>query len=205
MMTFNDEAEAPAERQYPYRAGWMSLGCAVLLLSMLGSGGAALLPVGCEKFRDGNLPVGIALLVIGVFGAPLLLVALGVLFVGIREAIRPRLLRVTTGSLILPINLRQNSTAEEEDEHGEKKRVPPAHPEEVPFAAIRWIRREGPPNPGSDKLMIVHDLSKQTLVIEQYMMRTADFNELESVLRTAVPGAFASAPPTTPPVESQET
>ena len=168
---------------------------------MLGVGGTALVPVGCEKVRAGNLPIGIAFVITGIFGAPMLLMALAALSVGIREAIRPPLLRVTTTALILPINLRQNSTREEQDEQGEPKDLDPlpAHPEEIPFTAIRWVRREGPPNPGNDKLMIVHDLSAQTLVIEQAMMNTADFDELETVLRTALPGVFTSAPPPPPP------
>jgi hypothetical protein len=31
------------------------------------------------------------------------------------------------------------------------------------------------------------------------MMRTADFDELETVLRAAIPTAFAAAPPVAPP------
>jgi hypothetical protein len=151
-------------------------------------------PLGWEKVRAGNLPVGIALAIIGVFGVPLLLLALGALVAGIREGIKPPLLRVTTTALILPPVLRQD-TAPQEDERGGVKTVPPAHPEEIPFAAIRWVRREGPPNPGSDKIMIVHDLSAQTLEIEQHMMSRDDFNELETVLRTALPHVFTSAPP----------
>ena len=127
------------------------------------------------------------------------------LALGIRESIRPPLLQVTTTALILPANLRQNSTKEEQDEQGEPKDLnqPPAHPEEIPFTAIRWVRREGLHNPGSDKLMIVHDLSTQTLVIEQAMMNPADFDELETVLRRALPGVFTSAPPPPPPAPTE--
>jgi hypothetical protein len=203
-MAFEDET--PMERAYPYRAGWRVVCCGVVFLTMLGVGGTALVPVGCEKVRNGNLPVGIAFVIIGIFGAPMLLMAVVALAEGIRESIRPPLLRVTTTSLILPANLRQNSTKEEQDEQGEPKdpNQPPAHPEEIPFSAVRWVRREGPPNPGNDKLMIVHDLSVQTLVIEQAMMDTADFDELETVLRTALPGVFTSAPPPpTPPAPTE--
>jgi hypothetical protein len=77
-----------------------------------------------------------------------------------------------------------------------KPAATPSHPEEIPFSAIRWARREGPINPGSHKLVVVHDLAPVTLVIEQYMMRWGDFDELESVLRAAIPAAFAPAPPT---------
>jgi hypothetical protein len=200
-MAFEDEA--PLERAYPYCGGWRVVCCMVVVFSMLGVGGMALMPVGCEKVQQGNLPIGIALAVIGCFGAPMILMAVAALSMGIRESIKPPLLRVTTTSLILPPNLRENSTTEEQDEQGEPKNPnqPPAHPEEIPFRAIRWVRREGPHNPGNDKLLIVHDLSAQTLVIEQAMMNTADFDELETVLRRALPGVFTSAPPPPPPVE----
>lgn len=193
-MTFEDKLE----RAYPYRSGLRVAGCAALLFGLLGFGGTALVPVGCDKVRANQLPLGIALTMIGVCTAPMLLLALGAIVMGIRETINPPLLRVSTTSLLLPTNLRENSTTEEQDEQGEPKNLnqPLAQPEEIPFTAIRWIRREGPHNPGSDKLLIVHDLSTQTLVIEQHMMNTADFDELETVLRTAVPQAFASAPPT---------
>jgi hypothetical protein len=196
-MAFEDE---PLERAYPYRTGWRVMCCVVIVLGALGFAGLALVPLGGEKVRDGNLPVGIALVVIGLFGAPLILLAAAALVTGVRESIKPPLVRVTTTALILPPNLRENSTIEEQDERGEPKdpNAPPAHPEEIPFSAIRWVRREGPPNPGSDKIMIVHDLSGQTLVIEQHMMSTGDFNELETVLRAAVPHAFTSAPPPNP-------
>jgi hypothetical protein len=185
------------ERAYPYWAGWRVVGCLVFFFSILGGAGLFLLPLGYEKVRNDELPVGIALIIIGLFGLPLLFLALLSLIGGIRDTINPPLLRVTTTSLILPTNLREDSTEEELDERGEPKdpNQPPAHPEEIPFSAIRWIRREGPPNPGSDKLMIAHDLSQQTLVIEQPLMHAADFDELETVLRAALPKAFANAPP----------
>jgi hypothetical protein len=198
------EDEPALERAYPYHSGFRVVCCMVVVLVMLGFGGTALVPLGCEKIRAGNLPVGIAFTIIGVFGAPLLLLAVVALVAGIRESISPPLVRVTTTGLILPGNLRQNSTAEEQDEQGEPKNPnqPPAHPEEIPFSAIRWVRREGPPNPGNDKLLIVHDLSAQTLVIEQHMMSPSDFDELETVLRAAVPNVFTSAPP--PPTSPTE-
>jgi hypothetical protein len=195
-MAFEDD-EVPLERAYPYRTGWQSIGCLVVFLTLLGAGGTALIPFGCDKVRAGQMPIGIAFVVMGCFGAPMLLLALLALVSGIRETIRPPLLSVTPTALRLPMNLRENSTAEEQDERGEPKNLnaPPAHPEEIPFEAIRWVRREGPINPGSHKLMIVHDLSAQTLVIEQAMMRPDDFDELETVLRAALPGVFTAAPP----------
>jgi hypothetical protein len=195
-MAFEDEA--PLERAYPYRTGWRVIGCLMFGFTVLGVGGMALVPIGCDKIAAGNLPVGIAMAIIGVFGGLAQLLAIAAFISGVRETISPPTIRVSTTALLLPTNLREESTVEEQDENGEPKNLnqPPAHPEAIPFTAIRWIRREGPPNPGSDKLMIVHDLSQQTLVVEQYMMNAGDFDELEIVLRAAVPNAFASAPPT---------
>jgi hypothetical protein len=191
------DAEAPLERAYPYRSAWWVTGCMTLFFALLGAGGVALVPVGCEKVRQGQLPIGVALVVIGVFGAPMLLLAVLSLVMGVRDAFRPPLLRVTPTTLVLPEGLRGDPP---QDEQGEPKPgAPPPQPSEIPFAAIRWVRREGRPNPGSDRLVIVHDLAPTTLVIEQFMMRTADFDELETVLRAAIPAAFAAAPPVTPP------
>ncbi|HJZ56595.1 MAG TPA: hypothetical protein VKE74_16635, partial [Gemmataceae bacterium] len=68
--------------------------------------------------------------------------------------------------------------------------------------AIRWVRRETGSTPDTAKLMIVHDLSPATLVIERSMMWPDDFEELETVLRAAVPDAFGPAPlPPPPPTE----
>jgi|GEM_PF-3575366 len=194
-MTFDNDK---LERAYPYRSGWRVAGCTALLFGVLGFIGTVLVPVGCDKLRANQLPLGIALTMIGVCTAPMLLLALGAIVMGIRETINPPLMRVSTTSLLLPANLRENSTAEDEDEREEPKNFnqPLVQPAEIPFKAIRWIRREGPHNPGNDKLLIVHDLSTQTLVIEQPMMDTGDFDELEMVLRAAVPQAFTSAPPT---------
>jgi hypothetical protein len=191
------DADAPLERAYPYRAGWRVAGCMTLFFALLGVGGTALVPVGCEKVRQGQLPIGVALTIIGLFGMPMLLLAVASIAMGIRDAFRPPLLRVTPTTLVLPEGLRGDPP---QDEQGEPKpNAPPPQPSEIPFAAIRWVRREGKPNPGSDRLVIVHDLAPTTLVIEQFMMRTGDFDELETVLRAAVPAAFAAAPPVTPP------
>jgi hypothetical protein len=193
-MAFENES---LERAYPYWHGWRVVCCLVFVFGVLGSGGLFLLPLGWEKIRNDQLPLGVALTLIGLFCVPMLLLALLAVVTGVRDTFRPPLLRVTTTSLILPMNLRQSATVEAQDERGEPKDIdpPPAHPEEIPFSAIRWIRREGPHNPGSDRLLIVHDLSDQTLTIEQHMMYAGDFDELETALRAAVPGAFANAPP----------
>jgi hypothetical protein len=197
-MSSDAEFDPALERAYPYCSGLQVIGCAAFFFAMLGAAGAAMLPFGCEQLRAGKMPLGIALLVIGLFTAPMLLFSLLMVYSGIRDAVRPPLLRVTPTALVLPLALRDfPPEQQEQDERGEPKKPDPpgAHPEELPFAAIRWVRRESKVNPGSDRLMIVHDLAPVTLVIEQYMMRRGDFDELETVLRTALPAAFASAPP----------
>jgi hypothetical protein len=184
------------ERAYPYCAGWRVACCGVLLFGLLGAGGAAMMPFGCEQVRQGQLPLGVALMVIGLFTAPMILMALLALGLAIRDTISPPLLRVTPTTLVLPEQLRGNPPQDDEGEP--KKDAPPPQPEEIPFTAIRWVRRERKFNPGSDQLVIVHDLAPTTLVIEQYMMRTGDFDELETVLRAAIPAAFAPVPPAPP-------
>jgi hypothetical protein len=189
------ESGSTPERAYPYRTGWQAVGCAVLFFGLIGGIGVSLFPTGVEKFQAGQLPTGIALIVIALFGLPTLAMALWTLFKGVSDAVRPPLLRVTTTALLLPPNLLESTAVEEHDERGVPYRRP-AHPAELPFAALRWARREGPPNPGSDKLLVVHDLSAHTLVIEQAMMKQADFDELESVLHAARPDVFTTAPQT---------
>lgn len=181
------------ERAYPYRLGWWSVGCGVLLFGVLGSGAIALIPFGYEQVQAGKMPIGVAMVVAGLFGSPMLLGAVLALVGGIRESIRPPLLRVTPAALLLPESLRGVQPTDA-DREANPEYTPP-QPAEIPFAAIRWVRREGPLHPGSHKLVIVHDLAPATLVIEQSMMRPGDFDELESVLRAAVPAAFAPAPP----------
>ena len=46
---------------------------------------------------------------------------------------------------------------------------------------------------------LAREYGPATLVIERYMMWPDDFEELETVLRRAVPAAFAPAPPPTEP------
>jgi hypothetical protein len=184
------------ERAYPYCSGWRVMGCGVLIFGTMGGAAVALIPFGCERVQNGQMPIGVAMVVGGLFGAPMLLMAAFALVSGIRDSISPPLLRVTPSSLRLPASLMGNRPV---DESGEPKTdTSPPHPEEIPFSAIRWVRREGPINPGSHKLVIVHDLAPTTLVIEQYMMHWGDFDELETVLRTAIPAAFAPAPPAGP-------
>jgi hypothetical protein len=200
------------ERAYPYRSGWRVIGCGVLIFGTMGGAAVALVPFGCERVQNGQMPLGVAMMVAGLFGTPMLFMALVGLVTGVRESIAPPTLRVTPTALILPVSLKGTTPG---DESGEKPAEPlvvyghpvtppegsrqgATHPDEIPFSAIRWVRREGPVNPGSHKLVIVHDLAPTTLVIEQYMMQWGDFDELEAVLRAAIPAAFAPAPPAGP-------
>jgi hypothetical protein len=188
--------ETPLERAYPYRGGWKVAGCTALFFGLIGTGGTALISFGCDQVRGGMLPVGIAMMVIGLFGAPMLLLMIAAIAMGFRDAFRPPLLRVTPTALLLPPDLR-GTAPEPMDKNGEplpepEGGLPPPHPEELPFTAIRWVRREG--LPGSQKLLIVHALSAQTLELQQMMMDAAHFDELETVLRAAVPQAFGPAP-----------
>ena len=184
------EGEPPAEHAYPYWSGWHVVGCAVLFFGLLGAVGVGLLPAGYEKVQSGQLPTGIALMVLGVFGIPTLVMAFLTLAGGIRDTVRPPLLRVTATALVLPAEARGEPP---QDEHGEPLSAEPPHPETIPFAAIRWVRRGGPRFKQS--LEVAHDLSASTLHLARDMMRAADFDELEAVLRAALPEAFASAPP----------
>jgi len=183
------------ERAYPYRTGWRSIGCGVLMFGAIGAAAVALIPSGWEKIQNGAMPVGVAMVVGGLFGLPMLFMAVVGLIAGVRESFAPPLLRVTPTSLLLPGGLK--GTPEKDEDGNPKPGAAPPHPDEIPFSAIRWVRREGPVNPGSHKLVIVHDLAPVTLVVEQYMMNWGDFDELEAVLRAAIPAAFAPAPPTT--------
>lgn len=197
-MAFEDDA--PLERTYPYRTGWKALSCLSLCFGVTSAGGVALVPICCDQWRNGgNLVFGALALV----GAPCTLVAIlfavAAFIVAVRDAVRPPLVRVTLTALQLPDEVR--GQALEKDEQGNPKMDGPRqHPEELPFKAIRWVRRETGSTPGNDKLVIVHELSPVTLELQQSMMLPADFDELETVLRRAVPEAFTALPvPQTPP------
>jgi hypothetical protein len=187
-MAFEDRAGE--ERAYPYWAGWHVVGCAILFFGLLGAIGVSLLPAGYERVQTGDLPTGVAMMVMGVFGIPTLGMAFLSMYAGVRDTFRPPLLRVTDAALMLPIEARGDPP---EDEYGEPIGEEPPQPETVPFAAIRWIKRGGPRL--NQMLVVAHDLSKAELQIRQCMMRSADFDELEAVLRAALPGAFLGAPP----------
>jgi hypothetical protein len=196
-MAFEDES--PLERAYPYCTGWKVLGCTSLFFAVAGAAGAVLVPVCCERWANGN---NVAFGALAVLGLPCTLMSVlmaVVAFIGaVRDAVRPSLLRVTPSALRLPTDARGQPL--EKDEQGNPKQDGPrTHPEEIPFRAIRWIRREAGTSPGHDRLLIVHELSPATLELQQNMMRPADFDELETVLRAAVPEAFVALPVPSPP------
>jgi hypothetical protein len=197
-MTPDPETGPTAGRAYPYHSGWRVLTCGAVFFGLLGAAGAAMLYAGYQQHLAGRLPVAVALWVIGLFGTPMLFFAFYAVYAAVRDSVAPPLLRVTPGSLLLPAILRQRTCepVEDDDRRGlDRLDPPPAQPEEVPFSAIRRVRREGAHAPASHRLMIVHDLSPQSLVIEAGMMNPEDFDELEAALRAAVPAAFAPAPP----------
>lgn len=175
------DAAAPGERAFPYRTGWHAVGCAVLFFGLLGLIAVTLIPAGYEKIQKGQLPTGVALVVMGVFGIPTLFMSFRSLYAGLRDTARPPLVRVTATALVLPKEARGEPPV---GEHGEPLSDEPPHPEAIPFAAIRSVKRDGPPH--NQVLEIVHDLSASPLQLAQHMMRTADFNELDMLLRAAV-------------------
>jgi hypothetical protein len=193
------EHEPILERAYRYHAGWLTMGCLSLFFGAIGAAGLTFLPVGCEKMRNGEMVSGVFIAAACLIATSALLLAVIALGLGVFHIIRPPLLRVTPTALILPQSLRGSATL---DSSG-KEVKPPPQPEEVPFSAIRWVRRETGSTPDTAKLMIVHDLSPATLVIDRSMMSREDFEELETVLRSAVPDVFGPAPlpPPSPPTE----
>ncbi|MBN9121393.1 MAG: hypothetical protein J0I06_19950 [Planctomycetes bacterium] len=195
-MTFDE----PPGRAYPYRTGWKFFGCVFLLSAGIGAAGTVLVPACCDQWRNGN---NAAFAVLAVAGAPCtvfsILFAVLVFAFAVKDAVRPALVRVTPAALLLPDDARGQPL--EKDERGAPKYDGPrTHPAAIPFTAIRWVRREAGTAPGEGRLLIVHELSPATLELHQYKMRPADFDELETVLRAAVPEAFAALPvPSAPP------
>lgn len=179
----------PPERAYPYWAGWGTVGCAIVFFGLLGSIAVSLIPAGYEKFQAGQLPTGIALMILGAFGIPTLAMSFWSFAAGIRDTFRPPVLRVTAAAIVLPVEARGDPP---QDEHGEPIGDEPPQPETVPFAMIRRVTRSGPRR--NEVLDVTHDLSDTPLSIKQHMMRAADFDELENLLRGAVPQAFVPAP-----------
>lgn len=186
-MATDSRLDPATERAYPYCTSLRAVGCAALVFALLGGAGAAMLPFGYEQLRAGKMPLGVALIVVGLFTLPLLFFSISTLYSGIRDLIQPPLVRMTPIALCLPpVPRRCRPEQEKQDERGESKYLDsPAHPETIALTAIRALYRESKVNPGSDRLVIVHDLAPFALVLEQYMMHPADFDDLESVLRAA--------------------
>lgn len=178
---------------YPYRPGWRVVGCGAVLFGTLGAVAIALIPIGWAQLQAGRMPIGVAMVIGGLFGVPMVFTAITGVASGVRNAFHPPLLRLTPAALLLPDAVRGEP---ETDEDGlVKPGAGPPHPAEIPLPAVRRVRREGPIHPGSHKLLVAHDLAREPLVIEQAMMRPSDFDELEAALRAAIPAAFGVAPP----------
>lgn len=190
-MATDTRLDSTAERAYSYCTGLRAVGCAALVFALLGGAGATMLPFGYQQLQAGKMPLGVALMVVGLFTLPLLFFSFSTLYAGIRDRIRPPLIRVTPTALHLPQALRQcRPEQEKQDERGEPKSLdPPAHPEAIHLTAVRALQRERKVNPGSDRLMIVHDLAPMPLLIEQCMMHAADFDDLDATLRAALTSA----------------
>lgn len=170
-----------AERAYPYWTGWHMVGCSVLFFGLFGAFAVSLFPAGYARVRTGDLPTGMAMMVMGVFGVPTLGMAAWSLIAGVRNTFRPPQLRITAAALELPAEARGEPP---QDEHGELLSKEPPQPATVPLSAIRSVATTG----GGHKraLEVGHDLSAQPLRIEAHMMRAADFNDLETRLRALV-------------------
>ncbi|MBY0459585.1 MAG: hypothetical protein K2V38_19885 [Gemmataceae bacterium] len=166
---------------FAYCTGWHAVGCAVLFFGLLGSIAVSLIPAGIEKVQAGQLPTGVAMIVMGVFGVPTLFMALKSLYQGIRNAVRPPRIQLTETALFLPREARGDIPV---GEHGEALATEPPHPSEIPLTAIRAIKREGLLH--SQTLEITHSLSDQPLKLHRHMMWAADFDELEGRLRAAL-------------------
>ncbi len=185
------------ERSYRYQASWGPLGCACLLLLTFASTAIALVSYGIEQIGNGQMFLGVSALIIGgLTGLSVIFVLFGIV-VAVRAIVSPSQVRLSTSALHLPTSFfcgLATRVAEGTDRDSSEQ------PEEIPYRAIRWVRRETGTAPGNDRLMIAHELSTETLEVRQSMMRPDDFDELETILRAAVPDAFAAAPP----VDSEE-
>ena len=173
------------ERAYPYWTGWHMVGCSVLFFGLFGGFAVSLLPAGYERVRTGDLPTGVAMMVMGVFGLPTLGMSLWSLVAGVRDTFRPPVLKLTTSELVLPVEARGQPP---QDEYGEPVSEEPPHPAVLPLGAVRSVEIVG--TPSKLALVVVHTLSKEPLRIERYMMRADDFEDLGKRLQAALPTSF---------------
>jgi hypothetical protein len=180
------EPAAPAARAYPYWAGVHAACCSVVFFGAIGAIGTSFLPAGLERVREGQLPTGVAMMVLGAFGVPTLALALWYFLRAWFDAFRPPLLRLTPTALELPREARGEPPR---DEYDQPTSTELPHPETVPLSAIRRAKCDGPER--NRVLELVHDRSAEPLQLREHMMRAADFAELLAALRAAVPAAFS--------------
>src|SRR5215831_2527028 len=159
------------DRVYPCRGNPMAMGCAVAFFALIGCGAFVLIPLGLDKLNTGDAVTGYALLAVGVANALLLMIGIVGAGMLVRDVAARHALRLTSTALVLPEWLRGRRDM---DDKGEP--LGNWQPPEVPFVAIRWARRER--GPTGDRILIVHTLGPNTLILEQSRMRRADFDEL---------------------------
>ena len=125
-MATDSRLDPSSERAYPYSTSLRAVGCAALVFALLGGAGAAMLPFGYEQLRAGKMPLGVALMVVGLFTLPLLFFSFSTLYSGIRDRIRPPLVRVTPTALYLPPTPRDcRPEQEKQDDRGEPEDLDP--------------------------------------------------------------------------------
>jgi hypothetical protein len=176
------------DRVYPYRGNPLIMGCGVTFFVLAGCAAFTMIPLGLNRVNTGDAAAGYVLLAVGVANALLLFIGSVGAWMLVRDVAARPSLRLTPTSLVLPEWLRGRR---EMDDRGEP--LGNWQPPEIPFTAIRWARRER--GRAGDCLLIVHALGPNTLVLDRSRMRRADFDELDAALRTAIPAAFATAPP----------
>ena len=102
-MATDTPLDPATECAYPYCTGLRAVGFAALVFALLGGAGAAMLPFGYEQLRAGKMPLGVALMVVGLFTLPLLFFAFSTVYSGIRDRIRPPLVRLTPTALVVVV------------------------------------------------------------------------------------------------------
>ncbi len=165
----------------------MAQGCAVMFLVVVGSIAAATLPAGYMRVTNGEVPLGVLLCVLSVIGLPALILAPLLMLSGVREMLNPQYLCLTSTAIVLPDRLRGVPP----DAKGNLiPNAPGPQPAMIPFSAIRSIKSGVGP---TGRLRIDHDLAPTTLVLLEYLMTPGDYENLEKLLRAAVPTAFTTA------------
>ena len=101
-MATETRLDSSSRRAIPTAPVCVRSALAALVFALLGGAGAAMLPFGYEQLRAGKMPLGVALMVVGLFTLPLLFFSFSTLYSGIRDRIRPPLVRLTPTALYLP-------------------------------------------------------------------------------------------------------